>query len=76
MKKLVWLFLIVTVLVSSMLLIANVQASTPVGGIITSDTTWTDTNSPYTLTGSVTVNPGVTLTIEPGVTVDLLLIQS
>jgi len=71
MKKLVWLLLIVTVLVSSMLLIANVQASTPVGGIITSDTTWTDTNSPYTLTGSVTVNPGVTLTIEPGVTVDL-----
>ena len=71
MRKLVWLLLAITVLVSSMLLVANVHASTPVGGIITSDTTWTETNSPYTLTGSLMVNPGVTLTIEPGVTVDL-----
>lgn len=72
MRKLVWLLLIVVVLVSSMLLVANVHASTPVSGIITSNTTWTEANSPYILTGSITVNTGVTLTIEPGVTVDLV----
>lgn len=38
-------------------------------GTITTDTTWTSANSPYILDGSVTVAPGVTLTVEPGVTV-------
>lgn len=45
------------------------RASTPVSGPITSDTTWTAANSPYTLTGDVTVQNGATLTIEPGVEV-------
>jgi hypothetical protein len=40
-------------------------------GIITQDTTWTKANSPYTLTGPVAVENGATLTIEPGVTVNL-----
>lgn len=40
-----------------------------VGGTITSDTTWTAANSPYILTDTVTVQTGVTLTIEAGVTV-------
>ena len=48
-----------------------VHASTGVTGIISSDVTWTKTNSPYTLTGPVLVRHGVTLTIEPGVTVYL-----
>ncbi len=73
MRKLVWLSLIIAVLVSSLLLVANVNASTPVSGTIASDTTWTKANSPYMLTGTVTVNSGVTLTIEPGVTVDFNL---
>lgn len=47
------------------------QTGTNVTGIISSDTTWTTANSPYTLTGPVAVNSGVTLTIEPGVTVSL-----
>ena len=47
------------------------QSGTNVTGIITTDTTWTKPNSPYTLTGPVAVNSGVTLTIEPGVTVNL-----
>jgi hypothetical protein len=47
------------------------QVFTEVKGIITSDTTWTKPNSPYTLGGNVLVNNGVTLTIEPGVTVTL-----
>jgi hypothetical protein len=43
---------------------------TNVNGTISSDTTWTKANSPYNLTGPVTVNPGVTLSIEPGTIVD------
>ncbi len=48
------------------------QTPTPVSGIINSDTTWTQANSPYNLEGGgVLVNNGVTLTIEAGVTVNL-----
>ena len=46
-------------------------ASTDVTGIIPTNTTWTKTNSPYTLTGPVAVNVGVTLTIEAGTAVNL-----
>jgi hypothetical protein len=49
----------------------TVQAATEVIGIITSNTTWTETNSPYNLTGPVLVSNGVTLTIEAGTTVNL-----
>jgi parallel beta helix pectate lyase-like protein len=49
----------------------SAQSGTNVTGIITSDMTWTQANSPYTLTGPVGVNTGVTLTIEPGVTVNM-----
>jgi len=47
------------------------QSGTNVSGIITSDTTWTQANSPYTLTGPVAVNVGTTLTIQAGTTVNL-----
>jgi hypothetical protein len=70
-RKLVWLTLLTAVLVTSLLLVANVHASTIVNGTITQDTTWTALNSPYTLTSTVYVNNGITLTIQPGVTVDL-----
>jgi hypothetical protein len=53
-----------------MLLVANVHAATYVSGPISTDTTWTKTNSPYRLTGNVIVDNGIILTIEPGVTVD------
>jgi len=47
------------------------ENSTNVNGIIDSDITWTEDNSPYIFTGSVGVASGVTLTIEPNVTVNL-----
>jgi parallel beta-helix repeat protein len=71
MRKLIWLTLLTAVLVTSLLLVANVHASTVVNGTITQDTTWTAADSPYTLTSTVYVNNAVTLTIQPGVTVDL-----
>jgi len=43
--------------------------STPVGGIIWENTTWTLENSPYVITDTVQIPENVTLTIEPGVTV-------
>ncbi len=45
------------------------QVHTNVSGPIVGDTTWTLAASPYVVTGDVTVNAGVTLTIEPGVVV-------
>ncbi len=70
MRKLIWLTLTIATLVTSLFLFANVHAATSVTGQINSDTTWTFANSPYRLTGTVFVSPGVTLTIEPGVTID------
>ena len=45
---------------------------TVVSGPMSEDTVWTLANSPYLVTGDVTVNEGVTLTIEPGVKVMFL----
>ncbi|MFM7582432.1 MAG: hypothetical protein ACKO9F_06895, partial [Caldilinea sp.] len=59
-------------------LAANVQMGTPTytpfaytrpQRYITSNTTWTRSNSPYLIDGNVLVNVGARLTIEPGVTV-------
>ncbi|MDI6788435.1 MAG: right-handed parallel beta-helix repeat-containing protein, partial [Planctomycetota bacterium] len=42
---------------------------TVVSGIISENITWTLANSPYIVVGSVLIDSGVTLTIEPGVQV-------
>ncbi|MCP3104946.1 right-handed parallel beta-helix repeat-containing protein [Myxococcus sp. K15C18031901] len=39
------------------------------GGVITSDTTWTLAGSPWNIQGTLTIPQGVTLTLEPGVSV-------
>ncbi len=44
-------------------------ADTNVSGYISSDTTWTQANSPYIATGNIIIRSGVTLTVEPGVTI-------
>ena len=44
-------------------------AETMVGGHITTDTVWDKAGSPYTLTQTIAVDKGATLTIEPGVTI-------
>ena len=45
--------------------------ATDVSTRIDANTTWTKTGSPYTLTANLLIAKGVTLTIEPGVTVNL-----
>jgi RHS repeat-associated protein len=49
--------------------IETATAATNVSGTISTNTTWTLANSPYVMTGDVTVAAGVTLTVEPGVVV-------
>jgi len=59
---------------SDLSLIADLRVGeVPVGlsGVISVDTVWTVEESPYTIVGALTVASGVTLTIDPGVTVEL-----
>jgi uncharacterized repeat protein (TIGR01451 family) len=63
-------------LIVALLLAGNTQsasarpnADTSVGGTISVDTHWTTAGSPYIVTSDLTINAGVTLTIDAGVVV-------
>jgi len=47
----------------------GLNAQTQVSGTISSNTTWTLTESPYLVTSNITVAENVTLTIDPGVVI-------
>lgn len=61
--------LLLGVLIFFMVSTGSAAADTPVSGTISSDTTWTQAMSPIWVEGSVTVDGGATLTIDPGVEV-------
>ncbi len=71
MRRLAGIVLIIALLGNVLILAGNVHAETPVTGILTVDTTWTKAGSPYSLSGPLAVNQGVTLTIQAGTTVFL-----
>lgn len=51
------------------LVVTGLAFGTDVSGTITTNTTWNLAGSPYVVTGDVTVNSGVTLTVDPNVIV-------
>ncbi len=61
MKKLITLIL--------SLAIFGIANATDVSGIISANTTWNSAGSPYIVTGDITVNNGITLTVDPTVEV-------
>lgn len=61
---------LILIAVTSIVLVHNCSASS-FHGVITQSTTWTKQNSPYTLDGPTSIGEGVTVTVEPGVTVNL-----
>jgi len=71
--KLPWALLFIAILGGTLIFVGSVNVSAQVIGPISTDTTWTLAESPYRLSGNVIVNSGVTLTIDPGVVVDLYM---
>jgi len=69
-KKLLLTLLVCLALSHSKFSILHVSASASVTGVISENTTWGMSDSPFTLTGNILVQSGVILTIEPGVVVD------
>jgi hypothetical protein len=75
-KKALLIAFLIAVMVGCPALVSTVhfgkaQTGTNVTGEIIKDTTWTLSNSPYNLTGNIVVNNNITLTVEPGVFVNL-----
>ena len=61
----------ISFLIAFYLITYSVYSQTSVSGGIYQNTTWTITGSPYIVTGSIVVFPGKTLTIEPGVEIQI-----
>ena len=73
MTRLPWALIFIALVSGAMIFVGSVHASAQVTGTISTNTTWTLADSPYRLSGTVVVNSGVKLTIEPGVVVDLYM---
>jgi hypothetical protein len=71
MKRLACILLIVTILFSGLFLDQSAHAQVSGNVTISSNTEWTVAQSPIIFNGAVTVSNNVTLTIDPGVTVDM-----
>jgi len=72
MKKILTLMLIATITISILLTSPGglAQTGTSKGGVVSADENWNLAGSPYTLNANLLVAPGVTLTIQSGVTVN------
>jgi parallel beta-helix repeat protein len=70
MKRLACIILIATILFGGLFFVKTTHATT-VSGALTVDTHWTQSDSPINLNGTLTVGNNATLTIDPGVTVNL-----
>lgn len=71
MKNVLVAFILALLVCGLFFVCSPVQGATEFSGVISSDTTWTKANSPYTITAKTLIKNGVTLTIEPGVTVNM-----
>jgi hypothetical protein len=71
MRKPAYAVLIVLLMTVGLLYVEVGHASSLVSGTIYANTNWTTGNSPYMLTGNLVIASGVSLTIQPGVTVNL-----
>jgi hypothetical protein len=63
--------IMILIVLSSLTMVNSVSAAGSFHGVITQSATWTKANSPYTLDGPTSIASGVTITVEPGVTVNL-----
>ncbi len=70
MKLILPAFSLAVLFLSLIFVCAPVQAA-DVGGVISQDTTWTMSGSPYTVTKNTLISAGVTLTVEPGTTINI-----
>jgi len=77
MKKITTIKTSNVALLLSILIVVSIQSfATNVGGLISTNITWTKANSPYIVTNNILVNTGVTLTINPGVTIKFDALKS
>lgn len=67
------LFLLIILAIVGIVDFSKAQTGTQVGGILWDNTTWTQINSPYTITSTIQIPSNVTLTIEPGATINSAL---
>lgn len=66
----------VALMLSISIIVSLQSLATNVSGLISTNTTWTKENSPYIVIGNLLINSGITLTINPGVTIKFDALKS